>query len=86
MRAHLRAATIVCISVLLPMFGWSAPPKDTCTPCIDRLFSQGDLRLMDAVRHQHTLVDAHDPIVAVMRQGELTLAHPRGGYCDPFQH
>lgn len=26
--------------MLLPMSAWIAPPKDTCTPCIDRLFSQ----------------------------------------------
>ena len=59
MRAHLRAATIVCISVLLlPMFGWSAPPKDTCTPCIDRLFSQAP----PAMRGPVTLRAAFDAI------------------------
>jgi hypothetical protein len=67
--------------VPLPMFGWSAPPKDTCTPCIDRLFSQA----APAMRGPVTLRAAFDAISkasGVPVRGLWTSSVPEGGL-DP---
>lgn len=82
MRAHLRAAILLCVSALLvPMFGWFAPPKDTCVPCIDRLFGQAAPAMAGPVTLRAAF-DAISKASGVGVTGLWTGSVPEGGL-DP---